>query len=396
LQPVTSQRAKTALVVEDHNFQRRTLARMLRSFGFENVLEASDGLEALQVLREFGKIDILLCDLDMDEMDGMELIRNIAHSDSVGSIIIISAHEPALLDAAARMTRAYGLNLLGIVEKPLTISILNNLLGKNGERVAPILPTRHFELDEILDGIQLKEFESFFQPKLYLSTGHVAGAEALVRWRHPKHGIIGPIEFIPALERAGRIDELTFAVLEQASLACQRWHQLSPGLTVSVNLSLRSLSDPDLAEQILSVSRAAELEPQYMILEITETAAVENVAATLENFVRLRMRGFGLSIDDYGTGFASLQQLQLAPFTELKIDKSFVNGCAEQSSSRAIVESSIQMAKRLGFQSVGEGVETQADLNILKDAGCDMAQGYLIARPMVHEKFMDFIANGDE
>lgn len=125
-----------------------------------------------------------------------------------------------------------------------------------------------------------------------------------------------------------------------------------------------------------------------MILEITETAAIGNVGETLENFVRLRMRGFGLSIDDYGTGFAGLQQLQLAPFSELKIDRSFVTGCAENPALRAIVESSVQMARQLGFRSVGEGVETQADWNILRDAGCDFAQGFFVARPMPAAQFL--------
>jgi len=136
--------------------------------------------------------------------------------------------------------------------------------------------------------------------------------------------------------------------------------------------------------------RAAGLDPHHMILEITETAAMTEVAPALENLARLRMRGFGLSVDDYGTGFSSLRQLTRAPFTELKIDQSFVAGCAANDSSRAIVESSVEMARRLDIKSVAEGVETQADWDVLRATGCDMAQGHFIAKPMQESSFLAF------
>jgi EAL domain-containing protein (putative c-di-GMP-specific phosphodiesterase class I)/ActR/RegA family two-component response regulator len=380
-----------ALVAEDHNFQRRTLVRMLKTLGAKEVLEAKDGLEALTILKDRGAIDLLICDLDMGQMDGMELIRNIGKSDSVGSIIILSGHERSLLDAVAKMADAYGVKLLGAIDKPLTLDRLQNLLASSGPAIPAPEPGRRFSVDEILNGIQLGQFESFFQPKVSMSSGLIVGAEALARWHHPEHGLIGPNAFIPPLEQAGDVGELTFLMLKQAALACRNWDQHRSGISVSVNISFTSLGDPALAEEIGAITSSVDLSPNQMTLEITETAAIGNVGATLENLVRLRMRGFGLSIDDYGTGFASLQQLQLAPFTELKIDKSFVTDCAENPSSRAIVESSVQMARQLGFRSVAEGVETQADWNILRDAGCDMAQGYFIARPMTEVQFLTFL-----
>lgn len=379
------------LVAEDHNFQRRTLVRMLNTLGVKEVLEAKDGVEALTILKGRGAVDLLICDLDMGQMDGMELIRNIGQSDSVGAVIVLSGHERSLLDTVAKMARAYGVKLLGAIDKPLTLDRLQKLLDSVGSPGTAPEPGRQFSVDEIVNGIRLGQFESFFQPKLSLSSGLVAGAEALARWHHPEQGLIGPNAFIPPLEKAGEIGELTFLMIKQAALACRRWDQQRPGISVSVNMSLTSLGDPALADQIAAITSSVDLDPNQMILEITETAAIGNVGATLENFVRLRMRGFGLSIDDYGTGFASLQQLQLAPFTELKIDSCFVTGCAENPSSRAIVESSVQMARQLGFRSVGEGVETQGDWNILKATGCDMAQGFFIARPMTHIQFLTFL-----
>jgi len=310
---------------------------------------------------------------------------------SVGAVIVLSGHERSLLDTVAKMARAYGVKLLGAIDKPLTLDRLRNVLDVHGQQVAAAEPGHQFSVGEILDGLRLGQFDAFFQPKVSLSTGQVAGAEALARWHHPEFGLVGPIAFVPPLEQAGEIEELTFAMLGQAAAACRQWAELKSGISVSVNISPTSLDDPGLAERIAAVTSAAGLDPRQMILEFTETAAIGNTGVTLENLVRLRMRGFSLSIDDYGTGFASLQQLQLAPFSELKIDRSFVTGWADNPSSRAIVETSVQMARQLGFRSVGEGVETEADWNMLKDAGCDMAQGYFIARPMAQAQFLTFL-----
>jgi EAL domain-containing protein (putative c-di-GMP-specific phosphodiesterase class I)/ActR/RegA family two-component response regulator len=379
------------LVAEDHNFQRRLVVRMLNTLGAKEVLEAKNGLEALAILKKRGAIDLLICDLDMEQMDGMELIRNIGQSDSVGAVIVLSGHERPLLDTVAKMAHAYGVKLLGAIDKPLTLDRLQNILDLSGSPAVATDPSHQFSVDEILNGIRHGQFEAFFQPKVSLSSGHLAGAEALARWRHPEQGLIGPNAFIPPLEQAGEIEDLTFLMLEQAALACRHWAQKTSGISVSVNISLASLGDPALADQIAAITTSVDLDPSQMILEITETAAIGNVGETLENFVRLRMRGFGLSIDDYGKGFASLQQLQLAPFSELKIDRSFVTGCAENPALRAIMESSVQMARQLGFRSVGEGVEAQADWNMLRDAGCDLAQGFFVARPMPASQFLTFL-----
>lgn len=223
-----------------------------------------------------------------------------------------------------------------------------------------------------------------------LATGRTIGAEALARWRHPEHGLVDPYAFIALLEQSGKIDALTLVMLEAAG-ACRAWREHGLELTVSVNLSLVSLTDTTLADRITQAVRLAGLDPCHMILEITETAAMTEVAPALENLARLRMRGFGLSVDDYGTGFSSLRQLMRVPFTEIKIDQGFVTGCATNPAARTIVESSVEMARRLRIKSVAEGVETQSDWDLLKAASCDVAQGYLIARPMPAGEFQSWV-----
>jgi EAL domain-containing protein (putative c-di-GMP-specific phosphodiesterase class I) len=159
---------------------------------------------------------------------------------------------------------------------------------------------------------------------------------------------------------------------------------------MSVNISVSSLRDTSLAERITRVVLNAGLEPKHLIFEVTESAAMTSVAEALENLARLRMRGFGLSIDDYGTGFSSMQQLTRVPFTELKIDKSFIADSAYNASSRVVVESSVQMARKLKVKSVAEGVEKREEWDMLRDMGCDVVQGYFIAKPMDIESFADY------
>lgn len=389
-----------ALVVEDHDFQRQTVARMLRALGLLHVLEAADGLQAMGMLWDgmptSALVDIVVCDLDMPEMDGMELLRHIGQAQCATSVIISSAKERPLLASVEKMALAYGVWLLGVIEKPVTLAALGDLIARRDlPRVSPkphVVGEQSFGIDEILRGMRHEQFETFYQPKAELASGRTIGAEALARWRHPECGIVAPYAFIAVLEQSGNIDALTFRMLHNAAVACSGWRLNGFDVAVSVNLSLVSLTDTTLADRVTAIVRSAGLAPCHMVLEITETATMTELAPALENLARLRMRGFGLAIDDYGTGFASMQQLTRVPFTELKIDQSFVTDYADNPSSRAVVESSVEMARRLNLRSVAEGVETQSDWNALHALGCDIAQGYFIARPMEEQAFLGFCA----
>lgn len=383
------------LVAEDHDFQRRTLVRMLHGLGIVDVLEAANGREALEIIRSASRPpEIVLLDLDMPEMDGMAFIHRLGEAKSGLEVIIISALDPVLLGSVAKMADAYGVHLLGVIEKPVTRERLAQLLDAHqtaGNAPQPVrLAPPAFGWQEIRAGIANREFEPFFQPKIEMASGRVVGAEALARWRHPTHGIVAPYAFILELERHKDMDALTFLMLEKAAHACRDWLAAGFDPSVSVNLSLTSLADTSLADRITACVKGAGLEPQRMVLEITETAAMTELAPALENLTRLRMHGFGLSIDDYGTGFASMQQLARVPFTEIKIDQGFVTGCARNRAARVIVEASLALARGLGLKAVAEGIETKEDWDTLKAAGCDIAQGYFLARPLEEEAFLEF------
>lgn len=384
------------LVIEDHSFQRKVVVHMLNSLGVREVMQANNGKQALELLdtKQVTELDIIFCDLDMPEMDGMEFLRHLSERQPGMSVVIMSGMDGALITSVEKMAMSYGLRLLGAVEKPSSLEHIGKLLKRHlmlMKRKARTTATPvSFTLEEVLQALKEDQFEPYMQPKVGLKSGRIVGAEALARWIHPKYGVIAPYAFIPLLEQSGNMDEFTFVMLKKAANMSRQLYERGHAISLSVNLSLSSLSDTKLADKITQMVRDAGVDPHHITLEVTESAAMTNVAEALENLARLRMRGFGLSIDDYGTGFSSMQQLTRVPFTELKIDKSFVSDCNTNHSLRVIVESSIEMARRLNVKSVAEGVEKQEEWDMLKEMSCDVAQGYLIAKPMDCEAFFEF------
>jgi len=387
------------LVVEDDNFQRQMIVKMLQSIStVQSLKEADNGRCALEIIRaqKENPIDIVICDLNMPKMDGLEFLRHLGEERHSISIIINSALNSRLVQSAGRMTRMYGVKLLGAIEKPLYPAKLKELFiqyersenkwhSHGGDSI-------HFSLDEIMHGVRTKQFEPVLQPKVDIRTGRLVGAEALARWNHPEFGLVSPYAFIPVLEQNKLIDELTFLILEKAALACRLLHEAGHKIKLSVNLSLASLDDITLADKITKVVKEAGVDPRYIILEITETAAMSGIAHSLENLTRLCMNGFELSIDDYGTGYSSLQQLTRIAFSELKIDQSFIQDSIANEAARVVVKSSIDMARELGVKSVAEGVETLQDWDMLKSMGCDAVQGYFISKPLSLDSFIKYSA----
>ena len=384
------------LVVEDHSFQRSMMVEMLESLGVRSIHEAADGFSALEVTRELEQpFDVIVTDIDMPGMDGMAFIRRLGEAKVRASLIITSGLDKSLLGTMETMSAAYGMRLLGTIEKPPTPQRFADLISKHWQVRAKPEEAKQgsasFTLQQVLKGLEAEQFEPYYQPKIELKTRRVTGAEALARWRHPYGGIVMPYAFISLLEEAGQIAELTWLMLAKSARDCRNWRDAGLDLNVSVNISVKLLEDPAIADAITWQVTHQGLEPKHVILEITESAAMSSVGHVLENLVRLRMKGFGLSIDDYGTGYSSLQQLTRIPFTELKVDHSFVMHAAHQESSRMILESSLEMARKLGITSVAEGAETAEDWNLLRECGCDLAQGFFVAKPMKSAEFPGWV-----
>ena len=374
------------LVVDDDPDQRYLVARTLSTMGLANVVEATSGRDALEVLAREAPVDVVISDLQMPDVDGMELIRKIGEKALPVSVILVSALDDVLLGSAATMTQAYGVRIIGTIGKPVTrdkiFTVLRHYVPQDAVVESSLDKAFPLEPEQVLAGLSAGQFEPFFQPKVDLATGRVVGAEALARWRHPAYGLLGPETFLPPLARAGYLDELSWIILALSALEAGRWCSAGLNLSVAVNVSATSLADPNYAEAVTQIVSGQGLEANRMTLEITESEAIRNVAAALENLTRLRMRGFGLAIDDYGVGYSSMQELSRMPFTELKIDRSFVTAAAGSEKHRMMIAHTIEVARLLGLKTVAEGVETKAEMQLLKSLGCDMIQGFLIAEPM--------------
>lgn len=384
------------LVAEDNEFQRHWLTVMLTKLGAQLVTEAENGCIALDMLSDKSRrIDISFIDLNMPGMDGIELMRHLANRDYQGSIVLTSALGSALLFSVATMSKAYGIELLGTFEKPATPELLQEMISryKPGERRTDkrvnALPA--FTLEQILQGLRNGQFEPFFQPKVELATGKVKAVEAFARWRHPQHGLVMPAAFLPALEAGGHLEELTWEITRYCIETCRAWHERGLMLSVSINLTAAALAEAGLTERILTLLDEQGIEPKYITFEINDLMAMTDSPVCLENLARMRMRGFGLSVDDYGTARSNMQQLLRIPFLDLQINRSFVAGAGTNEHMRLALSSSLDLARKLRRNSVAVGVETREDWDLLRDLGCTYAQGYYIARPMEREAVPEWV-----
>jgi EAL domain-containing protein (putative c-di-GMP-specific phosphodiesterase class I) len=233
-----------------------------------------------------------------------------------------------------------------------------------------------YSADEVGSAIANGELINYYQPKVSLTTGLPEGVEALVRWQHPRDGLVFPDRFIGVAEAHGLIFDLTRQVIAGSLAAARSW-RLATGsaLRVAVNVSMDDLANLDFADAVATAAELAGVPAKELTLEVTESRLMHDLRIPLEVLTRLRMKRFRISIDDFGTGHSSLTQLRDMPFQEMKIDRGFVHGAATDPTLRAILEASVTLAKQLGMQIVAEGVEDQADWDLVQRVGCDAAQG---------------------
>jgi len=240
---------------------------------------------------------------------------------------------------------------------------------------------------ELRHAISHKELLLHFQPKIDFRSGNVAEVEALVRWDHPRFGLMTPDHFIPLSEHTGLIRPLTFWVINEALHACREWHSKGNKLKVAINLSTHNLHDPQLASHIQEACHACHVDPGYLVLEITESAVMSDPVSAMKILGELSEMGVNLSIDDFGTGYSSLAYLKQLPMDEIKIDKSFVIDMISDKDDYIIVRSTIDLAHNMGRKVIAEGVESPEIWEILGRMGCDMAQGNYISAPLSTSDF---------
>jgi diguanylate cyclase (GGDEF)-like protein len=240
-------------------------------------------------------------------------------------------------------------------------------------------------LGELRHAVEHDELKLFFQPKIELGTQRIAGAEVLLRWQHPTRGLLSPVDFIPFAEQTGFIRRMTRWTLDHAIAQAAEWHRAGQSLSLAVNISADDLSDARLDSRVAALLTRHQLPPSLLTLELTESGFIEDPARALQMLDAIAALGVSLSIDDFGTGYSSLSYLARMPVHEVKIDRSFVQGLEADPEFATVVKSAIDMGHGLGLKVVAEGIETEAAATLLRDFRCDIAQGYLYARPMSRE-----------
>jgi EAL domain-containing protein (putative c-di-GMP-specific phosphodiesterase class I) len=374
------------LIVDDEEFVLDLTRRVLLHLGMTRVSTAGGGRDALaQIDARVRPPDVIICDLNMPDLDGVEFMRHLGARRAQCGVILLSGVESNLLKAAETLAQSHGLYLLGSLVKPANSDALRKLLATFGTTPVSHATIRRAEViseQELVHGLARNAIEVLYQPKVRVADRRVVGVEALARWNHPLRGQLGPAAFVPLAEETGYMEALTDAVLRKALAAGADWMAAGLDLQVAVNLSADSLKELDLPGRVVALAESLGFPPERVMLEVTETRVMQDLVSATEILTRLRLRGVGLAVDDFGTGFSSLEQLRRAPFTELKIDRAFVHGARGDPALYAILESSAALAKRLGLTLVAEGVEDRDDWDVVCWAGCDLVQGYYVARPM--------------
>lgn len=371
------------LVIDDQPEVGTFVTRVAHLAGYEAV--ATTTANSFRNLLVSWKPTHAVMDLMVPDVDGIELIRFLAELPHKPKLIIFSGAEPKILESARRLAEARGLKIVATISKPVRAAVLRAVL--DGAKVAA-----DWLSDETLErALEEQQFFLMFQPKVVLPSRALAGFEALLRWRHPQRGLVPPADFIAFAEESPLIDRLTLWVVATALGQLREWRSQGLETTVAVNVSGKNLRDLRFADRVLDLCRQTGISPQQLTLELTETAVAKDAAAAMDILTRIRLRGAGLAIDDFGTAFSSLVQLQRLPFSEIKIDRTFVAECLESESATVIIKTIIGMAHNLGMKAVAEGIENQAVLERLADMGCDEAQGYGISRPLEPAAVSDWV-----
>lgn len=373
---------------------------MLDEVGAAEALIANNVADALVLLeKNFTSIDVVFCDLNLPDVDGVAFLRMLAERGFQGYIVIVSSVSHRVLKSVEHLVRNHHLKFLGTIIKPISPQSVVQLLqtiGSHGAAKTPSMAKEKLTVPELIDALEAGYFECYYQPQVCAITRRVLGFEALARLKHPKRDLIFPDDFIALMEQHNLILRLTQDQIVSVFKQWKIWHQQGHSYRIAINISALLLNDLALPGFILEQINKYGIKPQLLTLEITESCLNEDRIKALEVLSRLSMYGINLSIDDFGTGYSSIDRLQSLPFNEVKIDRLFVQNAVASESERPVLDSMIGMAKRLGLRVVLEGVETLAHWQMVCHSGCDSFQGYYIAKPMSVDKLEEWLCDWDK
>jgi EAL domain-containing protein (putative c-di-GMP-specific phosphodiesterase class I)/ActR/RegA family two-component response regulator len=376
-------RPELLLIVDDEADMAAFIARVGRRCGFET--ETASSAEELFSRVRTAEPGHIILDLQMPDVDGIQVLRRLAELHCTSRILIASGVDQQIIDAAQRIGRERGLDIAGTLRKPMLVAELTAKLQELRSRAALI------GRDRVAEAIAKRELLLYYQPKVALASSALVGFEALIRWNHPQLGLLPPERFVPLSEATDVIDSLTEWVAGEAARQLAALNEYD--IDISINVSARNLAAVDFPDRLADIVAAAGADPARMIVELTETCAMADVVNAMDVLTRLRLKNFNLSMDDFGTGYSSMLQLLRMPICELKIDQSFVRDCDSERENRVVVKSIIDLGRNLGRTVTAEGVESAAVFGLLREWGCDIAQGFHVSRPLPPDGIPAWIDN---
>lgn len=388
--------SKRILAVDDTESLKEKLSSFLSSSDFL-VAGASGGVQALDVLNT-EHFDVVIAGMSTVDFSGFDLIQYVSGLERRPSIILVADDDPRLRQEIRDQAMAYSVDLLGVLSSPVdrdvllsTLNEVASLGGSDGEAASTGITETEFMRGLMTDGLS-----PVFQPKISLKTGKVIGAEAFARWHAPGGGLLGAGAIIKVAREKGYMDVLIYRMLELALQQQGRWRREGKDVPLSINTSSENLRKSDFADVVSGLAEQFGVDPSMVRLEITESDFDADDRVPLENLSRLHARGFGLTLDDFGTGFAPLMRLKIIPFDELVIDRHFLARAGEDETAQIIFEAAVDLAHRLKLSCTVEGVETEEQLVMAKRLGADTAQGYLLGKPMSASEFLIWVEDYED
>ena len=378
---------RNRLLIIDDDPDIRVLFRIFAEALGYSVADTGDGQHVMEI---FDRVvpTVVLLDLAMPEQDGVQILRELARRGCEAPIILTSGQNERILSATMRLGSDLGLNMPHTLTKPVSERDLRAALTKAWNHAFTPTP------EELEHAIRDGQMVVHYQAKIGLDRApedSIVGSEALVRWQHPQKGLQMPVNFISVAEQAGLIGMLTDAVLDSVIEQLKTWNARGLYLPVSVNLSPSQLTDLDLPDHLAERLTSADLDPSMLIFEVTEQTVSPDKAIAIDILTRLRLKGFGISLDDFGAGYSSIAEIYRLPLSEVKIDRSITSAAEADHDARKVVRAIVDLAHSFDLKVCAEGIETEKGALFLKSIGCEMAQGYFFSKPLPATHFHHFV-----
>lgn len=383
------------VILDDNALVGQTIQLMIedQGIGESRFLSASDDFFA--ALTEWAPTHAIL-DLAMPGMDGVQIIRELSERAPDIRVVLLSGLGQRVLDSARIYARERGLRVDGALEKPVSSARLRQVLCALPADDGPVpsaepRPQPDITVADIRDALRRGEMEPFYHPRIDCATGQLAGFEVLARWRHGGEGLLMPWRFLDKTESGGLMDQLTESMAEQSLRWFSEHFDGASDLTLSLNIARESLRSDALLEHLVARCQALQLDPGRIVLEVSESAAMTEPTEAVGLFTRARARGFELSIDDFGSGYASIAQLVRLPFSELKIDREIVRSATHSREGELLLSTIVDLAANLQMRVTAEGVEDAVTFELLSGMGCSCAQGYYFSEALPADEVQAWI-----